>query len=112
MADLEAKRTSIANRLRVAREMAGLTQGQAARIVRIHRPSVSEAEAGRRRVSAEEVAEFARIYGVSVSWLVSGGPGSTNRERDRIELAARKLSGLKRRDLDRLLEVIDALKRH
>jgi len=110
MSDLETRRILIATRLRTAREMAGLSQGQAAKMLRIHRPSISEAEAGRRKVSAEELVEFARIYGVSVSWLAGVKVESADRERDRIELAARKLRALKPADLDRLLKVIDALR--
>jgi transcriptional regulator with XRE-family HTH domain len=110
MPDLEARRMLIATRLRKAREMAGLSQGQVARMLKVHRPSISESEAGRRRVSAEELAEMARIYGVSVSWLAAENVESADPERDRIELAARKLSTLKPADLKRLLEVIHALR--
>ena len=49
------ERLEIAGRLRLARETAGLSQGQAAKRLGLHRPTVSEIEAGRRRVTAEEV---------------------------------------------------------
>src|SRR3989442_852752 len=110
MPDLEARRMLIATRLRKAREMAGLSQGQVARMLKFHRPTISESEAGRRRVSAEELAEMAKIYGVSVSWLAAENVKSADPERDRIELAARKLSTLKPADLERLLKVIHALR--
>ena len=60
----------LANRLREARETAGLSQGEVARLLGYHRPTVSEIEAGRRRVAAIEVPVFAKTYGVSVGWLL------------------------------------------
>ena len=64
-----AHETTIAERLRSAREVAGLTQGQAAKLLGLHRPTVSEIEAGRRKVSAEELGQFGDIYGTVVLTL-------------------------------------------
>lgn len=69
MASTEDTRGDIAARLRTARERAGLSQGQAARLLEMHRPTISEIEASRRRVAAEELTRFADLYGVTVSWL-------------------------------------------
>jgi DNA-binding XRE family transcriptional regulator len=56
MNDTEAaKRALIARRLKEARKLAGLSQGQVAKMLGLHRPSVSEMEAGNRRVSADEL---------------------------------------------------------
>ena len=43
-------REEIGGRLRMARETAGLSQGQVAKRLKMHRPTISEIEAGRRRV--------------------------------------------------------------
>jgi transcriptional regulator with XRE-family HTH domain len=110
MDKLDKKSTAIAARLRRAREQAGLSQSQVAKLLHLHRPSISEAEAGRRKVSAEELAEFARIYGVSVSWLVDEEPEMTVVDRERIQLAARELSRLKSEDLDKLLELLQTMR--
>lgn len=107
--DLERKR--IATRLRLARERAGLTQGQVAKLLGLHRPSVSEIEAGRRRVSAEELAQMAKTYAVSVSWLTGSDVDSADEQQDRIQLAARELEKLKPQDLDKLLDLLSSLKR-
>ena len=109
MSKHSVSRQTIASRLRLAREMAGLTQGQVAINSGWHRPTVSEIEAGRRRVSAEELSDFAELYGVSVSWIVEEEEGSTPTS-ERIKLAARELSKLRDQDLDRLLQLIRALK--
>ena len=102
-------REGIASRLRLAREMAGLTQGQVARNLGWHRPTVSEIEAGRRKVSAEEVSRFAELYGVNVPWII-GEKQISSVTNDRTELAARELGKLKEEDLDRILQLIKALK--
>jgi transcriptional regulator with XRE-family HTH domain len=109
MSKSDAKGTTIAARLRLAREQAGLSQGQVAKMLHLHRPSISEAEAGRRKVSTEELVELARIYGVSVSWLACA-EAEENPAQDRIELAARELAKLKPEDLDRLLQLLSALR--
>lgn len=108
MSNAEDPRQAIASRLRIGREIAGLTQGQVARIRGWHRPTVSEIEAGRRRVSADELKSLAELYGVSVSWLVEEDEYSSLNARARI--AARELDKLSNEDLDRLLELIRSLR--
>jgi transcriptional regulator with XRE-family HTH domain len=111
MAERNMAKQAIAQRLRAAREHAGLSQGQVARLLQLHRPSVSELEAGRRSVSAEELAEFARIYDVSVSWLVGEESDGQEQIDPRVELAAREIQKLKPEDLDRLLALLSTLRR-
>ena len=105
----EDARVAIANRLRTAREMAGLSQGQVARLLGIHRPTVTETEAGRRKVSAEELAAFAHLYGVGVAWL-AGEEGTSAPEDPEIELAARELGKLKPEDRKKVLDILSALR--
>lgn len=110
MAEVDPKRMALAERLRTAREMAGLSQGQVAKKLGLHRPSVSEMEAGRRRVSAEELAELADLYAVDVSWLASG-EAVPDEHQARVELAARELFKLREEDLDRVLKVLSVLRK-
>ncbi len=100
-----------AARLRLAREQAGLSQGQVAKMLGLHRPSISEAEAGRRRVSTEELVELARIYDVDVSWLSGAVSQANNPNQDKIELAARELAKLKPEDVDRLLQLLKTMRK-
>jgi transcriptional regulator with XRE-family HTH domain len=79
MTDLGSRRGAIANKLKAARERVGLTQAQVARILGLHRPSISEIEAGRRSVSAEELATLAETYKVSLDWLVGQVPFDSDR---------------------------------
>lgn len=101
------QRAAIASRLRLARERAGLSQGQVAKILGMHRPTISEIEATRRSVTAEELAQFAEIYAVTVNWLTSQPQDPLS---DRLELAARELSKLKPRDVDRLMDLLKSLR--
>ncbi len=110
MTEYEAKRKAIASRLRLSREMAGLTQGQVAKSLNWHRPTVSEIEAGRRRVSAEELAALAEMYGVNVPWIVGEDDEDSTLAANRVKLAARELSKLREEDLDRVLQLVLALR--
>ncbi len=110
MAESDPKRGVLAERLRTARELSGLSQGQVAKRLGIHRPSVSEIEAGRRRVSAEELTELADLYAVDLSWL-AGVEAVPDEHQTRVELAARELSKLREEDLDRVLKVLAALRK-
>jgi transcriptional regulator with XRE-family HTH domain len=112
MNDTEAaKRALIAERLKEARKLAGLSQGQVAKILGLHRPSVSEMEAGNRRVSADELARLAEIYDVGVAWVLGEAPDALDARDPRLELAARELTKLKPDDLDRLLKLLAAMRR-
>jgi transcriptional regulator with XRE-family HTH domain len=102
-------REEIAGRLRMARETVGLSQGQVAKRLNMHRPTISEIEAGRRRVSAEEIAILAGLYGIDANWITEGSKGSVG-DNDRILLAARQLSKLKDKDLERLMQLIQMLR--
>ena len=100
----------LVTRLKEAREAAGLTQGQVARRLDLHRPTISEIEAGRRKVSAQELAAMAELYGVSVDWLVHG-PQADDGDDARILIAARELSKMRQSDLDKLLNALRMLRK-
>jgi transcriptional regulator with XRE-family HTH domain len=104
----EGDRQAIANRLRVAREHAGLSQGQVAKMFGYQRPTISEVEAGRRKVSAEELSKFCEIYDVSLSWVANERSEVAN---PAVELAARELLKLKTEDFDKVLSLLQTLKK-
>lgn len=105
------RRAMIAARIREARKVAGLSQGQVAKMLGLHRPSVSEMEAGNRRVSADELARMAELFDVEVSWLLGDAPDIVQANDPKVQLAARELLKMKPDDLDRLLRVIAAARR-
>jgi Zn-dependent peptidase ImmA (M78 family)/transcriptional regulator with XRE-family HTH domain len=71
---MESTRTLIAARLRDARQAIGLTQAQVAEQLGLHRPAVSEMEAGRRAITSEELYELSQLLEVPVATLLEGGP--------------------------------------
>lgn len=109
-APIESKRLMIAERLREARKMAGLSQGQVAKLLEMHRPTISEIEAGNRRVSVDELGRFAEMYDVTIAWLIGDTPGQLEVSDPRLQLAARELTKLKSDDLDRLLRLLAAMR--
>ena len=110
MSQTDKKKAIIANRIREARKMAGLSQAQVAKMLSLHRPSVSEIEAGNRSVSAEEMAKLAEIFDVSVSWLICEGAEKVDVRDNKLQLAARELQKLKPEDLDRLLTILASMR--
>lgn len=101
---------SLAARLKQAREAAGLSQGQVARIIGMHRPSVTEIENGNRKVSADELATFASTYDVSAAWLLGLTPESLELDDPQLRLAAREMGKLKKEDLERLLSILATMR--
>lgn len=67
-------RQRLARNLRDARIERGLTQADVARALGMHRPTVSEIEAGRRAVSSEELLELSRLFSLPVSRLLPSSP--------------------------------------
>lgn len=107
---MKDEKVAIGARLRLAREQAGLSQGQVAIKLGLHRPTVSEIEAGRRRVAADELRRFVKLYRVSLSWLVGEADEKRDPKREKAELAARKLVKLKEHDLDLVLDLLASLR--
>jgi transcriptional regulator with XRE-family HTH domain len=107
---LQDRHKEIALRLKEARRLSGLSQGQVAQRINLHRPSISEIEAGNRKVSAEELTRFAEIYDVSLAYLTAEAPLTLEVDDPRIQLAARELKKLSPDSLDKLLRALAALK--
>jgi transcriptional regulator with XRE-family HTH domain len=104
------RRAVIAGRIREARKMAGLSQGQVAKLMGLHRPTISEIEAGNRRVSGEEISKLAELFDVSVAWLVGDAAETVESDDPKVQLAARELRKLKPKDLDRLLRLLASMR--
>ncbi len=110
MDNAEEKRSITATRIREARKAAGLSQGQVAKLLGLLRPSVSEIEAGRRRVSSDEIVQMAGLFDVSTSWLLGEGAASIDPHDTKLQLAARELAKLKPEDLERLLGLLASMR--
>jgi len=64
-------------------------------------------ESDGRRVTAGELRNLALLYHVSVEWLL----GEATAGDEDLKLAARKLGGLKKEDLETVMRVIDSFRR-
>ena len=102
-------REKIGKRLKEARKLAGLSQAQAAHVLGIHRPSISEIESGNRRISAEELSELCEVYDVTPDWVLGRKPETLLVDDPKLQLAARELAKLKPDDLKRLLRLIASM---
>lgn len=67
-----AEDAALARRLREAREFLGLSQGDVSEVLGIPRASVSQMEAGKRKVSAAELRELARLYRRAPEYFLTG----------------------------------------
>ena len=102
--------SSLSSRLTEARQQAGLSQGQVAKLLNMHRPTISEIEAGRRKVSSDELVNFADLYDVDMEWLAGRVGIDSNIARNRLHLAARELAKLKTEDLNTVLELLKTMR--
>ncbi len=98
-------------RLRIAREMAGLSQNQAAKLLNISRPTISEIEAGRRNVTSVELSEFSDLYNVDILWLHGRTSFNENSVEDTIKLAARELQNMNDSDVEKLKIILSSMKK-
>lgn len=102
------KRLKIAEKLKKARELSGLSQAQVALKLDVQRPAISEIEAGRRKVSAEEIIEFSKLYKVDSSWLLNEDVDSEI-TKGKLKFAARELSKMSEEDKNKLFELLNIL---
>jgi len=110
--NLSEEREKIAIRIRDARTMAGLSQAQAAEKLNLQRPAVSEIESGKRKVSAEEIIQFAKLYKVDKSWLLLEDRDNELKMNEQVLFAARELNKLKPEDRDKIVDIIKMLPKY
>jgi len=102
-------RIAIATRLRHAREQSGLSQGQVAAKLGLQRPAISEVEAGRRKVSAEELGQLCDLFDVDANWILNRMDEVSSQPQH--QFAARELAKLKPADLEMVLTILRGLKK-
>ena len=105
----EEQRTAMAARLRESREYLGFSQEEVADSLGLSRPAITNIESGSRRVEALELQKFAKLYGRSVSFLLTGAE-EQQVEADKVAFAARALKGLSGRDLEEVARFADYLR--
>lgn len=94
------------DRLRESREMLHLTQDYVARVLGVPRTAIVQIESGRRRISAEELATFSKLYGVSTDYIMG-----TQINSETVELFARGFESLPDQDKEEILNLIEFKRR-
>ena len=87
-------------RLKEARKYLKLSQEFVAHQMHLSRPTISAIESGQRKVTAEELAGFSKLYGVSVEELMYGKKSDDVQ----VEMFARALSDMDRKEIMNLID--------
>jgi transcriptional regulator with XRE-family HTH domain len=94
----------LAKRLKSAREYLQLSQEYVAKQMNLPRTSLVAIEAGNRKVSSEEIKQFAEIYGWTVDELLYGKKGV---QQDKTLVFARAFSDLTDQDQQEIINLIE-----
>lgn len=95
-------------RLKEARKDLKLSQEFVARQMCLSRPTISAIESGQRKVTADELARFSEIYGVSTDELMYGKVS----EDAQVGMFARAFSELSDMDRREIMSLIDFKRRY
>lgn len=98
-------RMKLAERLREAREAAGLSQEDVAQKLGVPRPAVSQIENGHRRVEALELARLAKLYGRPLGFFADEEPVGSKRQ-DALHRTTAALSEKDRAEVLRFAEYL------
>lgn len=98
----------LGQRLRVARERAGMTQTEAAQFIDVTSAALNQYESGKRRVDALSLERLARLYGVPLRFLFGEETVKTDWE-EALRLCAANISASSKVGIGRLIEKVDAL---
>ena len=88
-------------RLKKAREYLGLTQEDVAKLLGVSRVIITNIESGTRKVSADELEKFSKIYGRSMDELMNGKITEEN-----VKMFARTFSELSEEDQEEIVNLI------
>jgi transcriptional regulator with XRE-family HTH domain len=102
---MDTARRQLAERLKGARELRGLSQEAVARQLGLPRPAISHIENGHRRVEALELTELARIYERPLSYFTMDDRES------QFDKLRRATDDLNETDRDEVIKFAEDLKR-
>lgn len=96
----------LADRLREARESAGLSQEEVAQKLSLPRPAISQIENGHRRVEALELARLAKLYGKPLGHFAEDSAASVSPRVEALHRATAELSDRDRAEVLRFAEFL------
>jgi transcriptional regulator with XRE-family HTH domain len=100
---------SFSERLKWAREQAGLSQTQAARLLNGSRSNIWRWETGNPEMSADTLRRVAEIYDVSTDWLLTGKGGLSDDELELMSIQAAR-TNIAAEDFDKLISLLQSLR--
>lgn len=109
LSEADEARQRMGARLREAREYLGYSQEDAAKVLGVSRPAITNIESGQRKVEAQELDKLARFYGHTVAFLLTGEEEVAEQE-TKVKFAARALQGLSERDLGEVMRFASYLR--
>ena len=89
-------------RIKKARTELHLSQDYVAKFLEVNRTAIVEIESGKRKVSAEELGKFSKLFQISVDELLNGK--STEMQ---VQMFARKFGALDESDQQEILNLIE-----
>ncbi|MBD2182792.1 helix-turn-helix domain-containing protein [Planktothrix sp. FACHB-1355] len=98
----------LGQRLRVARERAGMTQTEAAQFIDVTSAALNQYESGKRRVDALSLERLARLYGVPLRFLFGEETVKSDWE-EALRLCSKTISASGKAGIGRLIEKVYAL---
>ncbi len=101
-------RKQLGERLRLAREEAGLSQEQVAQHLNLPRPAISLIERGQRRVEALELARLAKLFKRPLSHFAD--EETPEDESPQLQLLKRTAASLSEKDRDEVLRFAEFLR--
>ena len=101
--NMDCGRENMHERLKEARKYLKMSQAFVAEQMQLSRPTISAIESGQRKVSAEELARFSKLYGISVDELMYGKIST----KEQIEIFARAFAELSDMDQKEIMSLIN-----
>lgn len=92
---------SLGTRLREIRETEGLTQEDVAKMLKVSRVIITNIENDGRKVTAEELAKFAKIYNCTMEELMEG-----KKKKEKTLVFARSFEELSKEDQAEIMDLI------
>lgn len=102
--------SAVATRLRLARELSGLSLAQVANILGTDASSIESAEEGARAAGPEEIERLADIYEVDASWLAGAGAEKIDLNDARFDLTSADYAEFDPADVEVLRSALAAMR--
>lgn len=98
------------SRFREAREMSGLSAGQAAKYLNLSLTDLLRIETGELDLGIDQIQKLASLYEVDLDWLSGDASNSNITYLGNLQIAPRELEKIKPEELPKLIQILSAIK--